>query len=43
MPGKIIKGKVDSVVWAQGQGQLQASGTMPMSGVHGACRRAATR
>ena len=33
MPGKIIKGKVDSVVWAQGQGQLQASGTIPMSGV----------
>jgi len=32
-PGKIIKGKVDSVVWAQGQGQLQASGTIPMSGV----------
>ena len=33
MPGKIIKGKVDSVVWAQGQGQLQASGSIPMSGV----------
>jgi multidrug resistance efflux pump len=33
MPGKIIKGKVDSVVWAQGQGQLQASGTLPQSGV----------
>jgi multidrug resistance efflux pump len=33
MPGKIIKGKVDSVVWAQGQGQLQASGTIPMAGV----------
>jgi multidrug resistance efflux pump len=33
MPGKIVKGKVDSVVWAQGQGQLQASGTLPMSGV----------
>ncbi|HEU4923228.1 MAG TPA: HlyD family secretion protein [Burkholderiales bacterium] len=33
LPGRIIKGKVDSVVWAQGQGQLQASGTIPMSGV----------
>jgi multidrug resistance efflux pump len=33
LPGKVIKGKVDSIVWAQGQGQLQASGTIPMSGV----------
>src|SRR5262245_15998793 len=33
LPGRIIKGKVDSVVWAHGQGQLQASGTVPMSGV----------
>ena len=33
MPGRIIKGKVDSIVWAQGQGQLQPSGTIPMSGV----------
>jgi multidrug resistance efflux pump len=32
LPGRIVKGKVDSVVWAQGQGQLQASGTIPMSG-----------
>jgi multidrug resistance efflux pump len=32
MPGRIIKGKVDSVVWAQGQGQLPASGTIPVSG-----------
>jgi multidrug resistance efflux pump len=32
-PGRVIKAKVDSVVWAQGQGQLQASGTVPMSGV----------
>jgi multidrug resistance efflux pump len=32
-PGKIIKAKVDSVVWAQGQGQLPASGTLPMTGV----------
>jgi multidrug resistance efflux pump len=33
LPGKIIKGKVDSIVWAQGQGQMQPSGSIPMSGV----------
>ena len=33
LPGRIIKGKVDSVVWAHGQGQLTPSGTLPMSGV----------
>jgi len=32
-PGRIIKGKVDSVIWAQGQGQLPPSGTLPMIGV----------
>jgi multidrug resistance efflux pump len=32
LPGRIIKGKVDSIVWAQGAGQLQASGQIPMSG-----------
>ncbi|MGH8621739.1 MAG: HlyD family secretion protein [Burkholderiales bacterium] len=32
-PGRIVKGKVDSVIWAQGQGQLPASGTLPMIGV----------
>ena len=32
-PGRIIKAKVDSVVWAQGQGQLPQSGTLPMSTV----------
>ncbi|HET7363273.1 MAG TPA: HlyD family secretion protein [Burkholderiales bacterium] len=32
LPGRIIKAKVDSIVWAQGQGQLMASGTVPMSG-----------
>jgi multidrug resistance efflux pump len=32
-PGRIIKGKVDSIIWAQGQGQLPASGTLPMLGV----------
>jgi multidrug resistance efflux pump len=30
-PGRIIKGKVDSVVWAMGQGQLTPSGTIPIS------------
>jgi multidrug resistance efflux pump len=32
LPGRIIKAKVDSVIWAQGQGQMPASGTIPMSG-----------
>jgi multidrug resistance efflux pump len=32
LPGRIIKAKVDSVVWAHGQGQLPASGTIPVSG-----------
>jgi multidrug resistance efflux pump len=32
LPGRIIKARVDSVVWAQGQGQLPVSGTIPMSG-----------
>jgi multidrug resistance efflux pump len=29
LPGKIIKGKVDSVVWAQGQGTMLPSGNLP--------------
>jgi multidrug resistance efflux pump len=32
-PGRVIKGKVDSVIWAQGQGQMPQSGTIPMTGV----------
>jgi multidrug resistance efflux pump len=32
-PGRIVKGKVNSVVWASGAGQLQANGTIPMTGV----------
>jgi multidrug resistance efflux pump len=32
-PGRVIKGKVNSIVWASGAGQLQASGTLPMTGV----------
>jgi multidrug resistance efflux pump len=30
-PGRIIKGTVDSIVWAIGQGQLPPSGTIPLS------------
>jgi multidrug resistance efflux pump len=33
LPGRIIKGKVNSVIWATGAGQLPASGTVPMTGV----------
>src|SRR5262245_32417868 len=29
MPGRIIKGKVDSVIWAQGQGTMLPSGDLP--------------
>jgi multidrug resistance efflux pump len=32
-PGRIIKATVDSIIWAQGVGQLPASGTLPMTGV----------
>ena len=31
-PGRIIKASVDSIVWAQGQGQVQMSGTIPQTG-----------
>ena len=31
MPGRVIKGKVDSVVWAQGQGTFLPSGALPSS------------
>ena len=31
-PGDIIKATVDSIVWAQGQGQLPLSGTIPQTG-----------
>ena len=31
-PGKIIKATVDSIVWAQGQGQLPLSGMVPQTG-----------
>src|SRR5687767_9261392 len=31
-PARIIKAKVDSIVWAQGQGQLPLTGTLPQTG-----------
>jgi multidrug resistance efflux pump len=31
-PGRVIKAKVDSIVWAQGQGQVAQSGTLPNTG-----------
>jgi multidrug resistance efflux pump len=32
-PGRIIKAEVDSIVWAQGQGQIAMSPVLPQSGV----------
>jgi multidrug resistance efflux pump len=32
-PGRIIKAKVNSIVWAQGQGQVAQSGLLPQTGV----------
>jgi len=32
-PGQIVKGTVNSIIWAQGAGQVQATGTLPMTGV----------
>jgi multidrug resistance efflux pump len=31
-PGRIIKAKVDSIIWANGQGQLPLTGTLPQTG-----------
>ena len=31
-PGRVIKAKVDSIVWAQGQGQVVQSGQLPTTG-----------
>jgi multidrug resistance efflux pump len=31
-PGRIIRAKVDSIIWAQGQGQLPLTGTLPQTG-----------
>jgi multidrug resistance efflux pump len=33
-PGRVIKAKVDSIVWAQGQGQLAPSTTLPQTGTY---------
>jgi multidrug resistance efflux pump len=33
-PGRIIKAKVDSIVWAQGQGQVAQSGMVPQTGAY---------
>ena len=33
-PGRIIKAKVDSIVWAQGQGQVAQSGVLPQTGAY---------
>jgi multidrug resistance efflux pump len=33
LPGQIIKAQVNSIVWASGAGQLQANGSIPMTGV----------
>jgi len=30
-PGQVIKAKVDSIVWAQGQGQVAQSGMLPQT------------
>jgi multidrug resistance efflux pump len=32
LPGKIIKAKVDSIIWAQGQGQVVQTGALPQTG-----------
>jgi multidrug resistance efflux pump len=32
-PGRIVKAHVDSVIWAQSQGQIDASGNLPMTTV----------
>ena len=33
-PGQVLQAKVDSIVWAQGQGQLAQSGMLPQTGVY---------
>ena len=32
LPGQIIKAKVDSIIWAQGQGQVVQTGALPQTG-----------
>lgn len=31
LPGQVLKGRVDSIIWAQGQAQIQANGMIPTS------------
>jgi multidrug resistance efflux pump len=33
-PGRVLQAKVDSIVWAQGQGQLAQSGQLPQTGLY---------
>ena len=33
-PGQVIKATVDSIVWAQGQGQVAQSGSLPQTGAY---------
>ncbi|MBS1173808.1 MAG: multidrug transporter, partial [Proteobacteria bacterium] len=33
-PGRVIKATVDSIVWAQGQGQVAQSGMLPQTGIY---------
>jgi multidrug resistance efflux pump len=33
-PGRVIKARVDSIVWAQGQGQVPQSGVVPQTGIY---------
>lgn len=33
-PGRVIKATVDSIVWAQGQGQVAQSGALPQTGAY---------
>jgi multidrug resistance efflux pump len=33
-PGRVIKAHVDSVIWAQAQGQIDASGDLPRTGLN---------
>lgn len=33
LPGQVIKAEVESIVWAQGQGQIQNTGLIPQTGV----------
>jgi multidrug resistance efflux pump len=32
-PGRVVRAKVDSIIWATGTGQMQSTGTVPMTGV----------